>query len=462
MTVVFVFPLGDVLPASSQIRSSARTTDTMTTYPSRVILSVLFGATCLSACAKPHLSNTIVRPNAIDPRVVPPTSSDDPVDPTLPHDVVLVGNNWAGTATVFDPHNFRTITTIDVVPDIEDRLQEIAGDPDRKRLITFLANRRLAGEGHDQLVDDLFTSKDGRTLFVSRPSLADVVAIDFASRQIRWRRPLPGYRADHAAISHDGDHLLVSASTTRKVERIRTADGVIDGEFESGDEPHESNFSEDDSRIFHASIGRVFLPTRSRLLRRLKGDRWFEIVDAKDLKVLKRIDMAEKMREFGRPWTEAAVRPMAIAPGERFAYLQLSFLHGFIEYDMVQDRITRIADLPVDPSIKRLPPGRYQLNSAHHGIAIDQAGTKLCVAGTMSGYAAIVRRDTFAPVVIPVGKKPYWSTRSDVGNNCYVSVSEENRVAVLSFDQEKEIASIPVGRHPQRVRAGKMLLSQLR
>lgn len=71
------------------------------------------------------------------------------------------------------------------------------------------------------------------------------------------------------------------------------------------------------------------------------------------------------------------------------------------------------------------------------------------MAGTLSGYAAIVRRDTFA----------YWSTRSANGTQCYVSVSEEDRVAVISFDEEREIGSVKVGRHPQRVRNGKMLLT---
>src|SRR5215210_599500 len=32
-------------------------------------------------------------------------------------DVVLVGNNWAGTVTVFDPRTFDTLAVIDVVPD---------------------------------------------------------------------------------------------------------------------------------------------------------------------------------------------------------------------------------------------------------------------------------------------------------------------------------------------------------
>jgi len=147
---------------------------------------------------------------------------------------------------------------------------------------------------------------------------------------------------------------------------------------------------------------------------------------------------------------------MALAPDGRFIYFQMSFFHGFFEFDLERKAIVRRAELPVPDAVKKLPLARYQLNSAHHGITMSGDGGKLCVAGTMSGYAAIVDRKTFQAHVIQVGEKPYWATTSADGRFCYVSVSSEDRVAVISFADEKPVASIRVGDHPQRVRTGKM------
>jgi hypothetical protein len=93
---------------------------------------------------------------------------------------------------------------------------------------------------------------------------------------------------------------------------------------------------------------------------------------------------------------------------------------------------------------------------------MNPAGTKLCVAGTMSDYAAIVARDTFSYQLTNVGHKPYWATNSGNGKYCFVSVSGDDKVAKLSYRSGKQVATATVGDHPQRMRMGVIRRSYLR
>jgi len=375
-------------------------------------------------------------------------------------DVLVVSNNWAGTADLVDPHKLKRIKRINVIPDNDERVAEIMADPTAAGY--FRVIRNLIGEGHNQYVDDGFTSPDGRWVYFSRPSFADVVAINLKTGKIRWRTKVDGNRADHMAISENGKRLLVSASTANNVNVIRTSDGKIVGRIPSGDSPHENNFSRDGKRIFHASIGIVYSGADDPSQDAEKGERVFEVIDARTLKVLKRIDMGQKLREAGHPGMSSAVRPMAITPDERFVYFQVSFFFGIVRYDLRKDRVTAVLDLPLGAA-KGIPRTEFLLDSAHHGLAMNPRGTKLCVAGTMSNYAAIVTRKPFRlQRTVKVGRVPYWSHTSEDGRYCFVSVAGEDRVSVISFKTAREVKRIRVGDHPQRMRTGVIRRSYLR
>src|SRR3954452_6694143 len=191
--------------------------------------------------------------------------------PTGLRDVMWVGNNWAGTASIVDAKSLEVLKRgVDLVPDKDQELADIHADP--VKLAYYLAIQQGPGEGHDQYVDDMFTTSDGKYLAVSRPSFADVVWIDIAKAtagdpdSIVHEEQMDGQRTDHMGLSPDGTRLLVSDSTERQViEFSMVDDGKVKlGQrlrtFESGETPHESNYTSDGSRIFHASIGKVYTP----------------------------------------------------------------------------------------------------------------------------------------------------------------------------------------------------------
>jgi DNA-binding beta-propeller fold protein YncE len=368
--------------------------------------------------------------------------------------VLFVGNNWEGTADVVAPTSDLTkLGRINLIPDKDQRLAEIYADP--IRLGYFLGIRASVGEGHDQYVDDLYTTPDGDSVVVSRPSFADVVSVSLTTGQVRWRFPVSGYRADHMAVSPDGERVAVSASTSNTVHVLDIRTGQQLGSYTTGDKPHENTFTNGGRYLWTSAIGEVNTALDDPWLDWTKGDRKITIVDTTTFQKVKEIDMRPRLDAAGRKDLSDAVRPMAFTPDESKLYFQVSFFNGLIEYDVATDKITRIKTLPKNPATTE-DRTKWVNDSRHHGLSMSPDGQKLCVAGTMDDYATVVDRATLQEGPLVTVSKPYWATVTGDGTACVVSESGSDRVTSISFATGQKIASVVVGDHPQRVRIGKV------
>ena len=140
---------------------------------------------------------------------------------------------------------------MNLIPDKEQELADIRSDP--QKLAFYLAIQQGPGEGHDQYVDDMFTT--------TRRSLPRRLAAELRRRGLGGHRQggrgrtdsivreqqMDGYRTDHMGLSPDGRRLLVSDSTERQVIEYSMVDETVDGKkiamgdrlrsFESGETP---------------------------------------------------------------------------------------------------------------------------------------------------------------------------------------------------------------------------------
>jgi DNA-binding beta-propeller fold protein YncE len=367
-------------------------------------------------------------------------------------EVMFVGNNWEGTADVIkSTGDFAKLGRVNVVPDKDVRLAEIYLNP--VKLAYFLGIRYGVGEGHDQLVDDLYTTSDGASLVVSRPSFADVVSIDLATGQLNWRFPVSGFRADHMAVSPDNTRVAVSASTSNTVHVLDMVSGAQVGSFTTGDKPHENVFTGNGRDLWNMAIGDVTTALDDPALDWTKGDRKITVVDTTTFAQVKVIDMRQRLDAFGRTDLSDAVRPVAFTPDESKLYFQLSFFNGLVEYDIATDKITRVKTLPKNPNTSE-DRTTWINDSRHHGLSMNPTGDKLCVAGTMDDYATIVDRATLQERPAVPASKPYWATVSGDGRACVISESGADQVTAIDFATGLKVTSVPVGDHPQRVRLG--------
>ncbi len=146
-------------------------------------------------------------------------------------------------------------------------------------------------------------------------------------------------------------------------------------------------------------------------------------------------------------------------------YLQVSFFHGYVKYDLQAGKVVQVVDLPLSAEAAadaaralpaRLRPprdraGQDRLEALHRRDDVRLRGDR---AGQRRSKRTIINE----------GTKPYWSTTSRDGSHCFVSWSGTDKISIISYETQKEIFDIKVGDHPQRIRSGELdpaILKQL-
>jgi DNA-binding beta-propeller fold protein YncE len=340
-------------------------------------------------------------------------------------DVVLVGNAASGTVSFLDGHTWQNLGSINVTPD--------PISPFQQPFWNFFNQQ----EGGPRAVDDAIASPDGTRLYVSRANRGDVAAFDLVTHQLLWRTQCLGLRCDHMALSPDGSQLVVSATTAMQAQVLSTQTGAQIETFPTGTFPHQNDYSADGRYIFNESIGNVALP---HSLEALKGLRQLTVVDAHTFRPVHVCELNH------------GLRPTVFLPNG-IAYMELSYLNGFVVYDTNRCTILHTVKQPFRNGAASLPFDKYPLNSAHHGMAISGDGTRLCDVGTIDDYVAIVSVATLHNIsILNVGRKPYWGLTSADGNYCLVSNSDDNDVWVIQYNPPGVVAVVPVGAFPQRER----------
>ncbi len=313
-------------------------------------------------------------------------------------ELLYVGDNHGGTVSVIAVPKFELIGQFDAVPDIAERQTWPAAEQ----------------------VDDLVAPGSGKVLYLSRPRTRDIAAFSTETEELLWRLPVPG-RPDHFTLSADGRILYLAILNEYTAVVIDLEKRTIIGRIPTSSEPHVMHLSPDGRRVY---IGC------------LTGDQ-ITIADARTFEVLRTIQF------------ENGVRPFVLTPDEKKLYVQLSELHGFVEFDLDADRISKLIPLPNPDNI---PAQQAYPHTAHHGLALSPDNRFLAAVATVEGYTGILSIPSLDLLgTIPTGKEPSWVINSLDGKHVYVSARKSDAVFVLSLEDRRLVKRIRVGDYPQRM-----------
>jgi YVTN family beta-propeller protein len=267
----------------------------------------------------------------------------------------------------------------------------------------------------------IVASPDRRTLYISVEGTDELIAVDVANNEIKWRVKV-GRAPNEVSITNDGRKVFVPLRNDAAIDVVDTASIKVIDRLKAPAWPHNTYVS--------ANGRHLYLGT-------MQGSR-ITIYDTASHKQINEIAPGD--------W----VRPIALFRDESQAYVALSKLHGFVVVDLKQSKVVRRVELPPLPPDTVIPP----YDTLTHGIALTPDEREFYVT-SMAGKAiyAFSVPDLKQLAKIDVGRFPNWITISSDGRQVWVSNQLDDTVSAIDTRSKKVVATLPVGHEPKRLLA---------
>jgi YVTN family beta-propeller protein len=282
-------------------------------------------------------------------------------------------------------------------------------------------------------VDYLAASPDGRVLYVNRiesilpleqkraiGESGEMIAIDTATDQILWRMDLDGM-PHHMTVSKDGKRMFVPYYDTWWVAVVDLERRQVIHKILNGHGSHGTKLSKDGSLLYVGSMMNDHLT----------------LIDTSSFEIVGRVSFRD------------GVRPFAITADGKRAYVQQSWLHGFVVVDLERREKLRTVMLP---DADKIPVDDTYPQDVNHGIILSRDESLLLVNGSVYGYLAVFSHPQLELLTtIPVGNDPNSIALSGDGRFAYVSNRGSGDLSVIDIAARREISRLPLGKKTQRM-----------
>lgn len=248
----------------------------------------------------------------------------------------------------------------------------------------------------------------------------ELIALDTKTDEILWRMDLDGM-PHHMSVSKNGKHVFVPYYDTWWVAVVDAEQQKIVKKIWVGHGSHGTRLSKDGKYLF---VGSMMNDTLTQI----------------DTDALEVVDV------YG---FRDAVRPFDFTDDLKTAYVQQSWLHGFIVLDL-NTKEQRVVKLP-EPDGGVAEPDFYPHN-VNHGILLTHDESELWANGSVADFVAVYSHpDLELLAEIPVGRDPNSIAFSKDGTFAYVSNRGSGDLSVIDTKTKREVERIPLGKYPQRM-----------